>query len=203
MSYLTNTFDEQIVKLLKNGSIGFVPSDTVYGLSAIALNKDAVNQIHKIKGRDDDKPFIVLLASIEQAECIGLNLDDLEAVRRLWPARLTFICPVGWSTPEFLHRGMGTLAVRVPDNKELRQLIAKTGPLVSTSANLQGEPTIKTASEANSIFGDRLDFFVDAGDLNGKASTIVQLQNGQLVVIRQGAYKLNGLEVGKTLAKTL
>lgn len=203
MSYFTKSFDERIVKLLKSGSVGFMPSDTVYSLSAVALNEDSARRIYKVKGRDRNKPFIVLLAGVSQAKILGLNLDDFKYVRQLWPAQLTFICAAGNSTPLFLHKGRGTLAIRVPDSSRLRQLIAKTGPLLSTSANLQGEPVVNTVSEAKKKFGHKLDFFVDSGKLSGKTSTIVQMQNNRLKVIRQGAYKINAPEVGKTLAKTL
>jgi L-threonylcarbamoyladenylate synthase len=82
------------------------------------------------------------------------------------------------------------LAVRVPDNFELRNLIKKTGPIVSTSANLRGQEPAKTVKEARKYFGDRLDFYVDAGHLDSQPSTLVKIENNKLKVVRQGAYEI-------------
>ena len=187
MSYITNSFDEQIVSLLKNGAVGLVPSDTIYGLSALALDESAVNRIYELKGRDERQPFPVLLANTEQAEQFGVSLKDLELVQNLWPAPLTIIVSAP-NFPEFLHRGLKTLAIRILDNDELRKLLEKTGPLVSTSANLHGEQPTSSVNEAKKVFGDSLDFYVDAGTLHGEPSTIVQAENGKLKVVRQGVY---------------
>lgn len=189
MSYFTDSFDEKIVSLLKNGAVGFMPSDTVYGLSAAALNKDAVTRIYELKGRDDHKPCIILLADVSQAKQLNINPEDLNLVSHLWPASLTFIAPAE-SSPEFLCRNLKTLAVRVPDNEDLRKLLGRCGPLVSTSANLQGERVAHDIAKAEEVFGDKLDFYVDFGILSGEPSTIVQAENGQLKIIRPGAYKL-------------
>lgn len=189
MSYFTKTFDDKIVNLLKNGAVGFMPSDTVYGLSATALNNDAVQRIYNLKGRDNNKPCIILLANVAQAKVIGINPVDLSLVANLWPAALSFITPAG-NSPEHLNRGFSTLAVRVPGNDQLRQVILQTGPLVSTSANLQNNPIAHETQKAIEYFDDKLDFYVDAGTLDGQPSTIVQAENGSLMVIRQGVYTL-------------
>ena len=179
-----------VVKLLKDGAVGHLPSDTIYGLSCVALNERAVERIYQLKGRDYDKPFIILLTSVEQAAQLGVNPKDLGPVKDLWPAPLTAITRAGQKTPELLHRGTYTLALRVPDNAELRKLISRTGPLVSTSANPQGQEPAKTLEQAKKYFGDKLDFYIDAGDLKIQPSTMVQIQNGGLKIVRQGAYEV-------------
>jgi L-threonylcarbamoyladenylate synthase len=82
------------------------------------------------------------------------------------------------------------LAVRMPDNNDLRRLIDKVGPIVSTSANLQGQVPAKNVEDAQKYFGDKLDFYVDAGKLNGEPSTLVKIENGQIIILRQGSYKI-------------
>lgn len=152
------------------------------------MSKESVEKIYKLKGRDYRKPLIILLADIEQAEELGMNLDDLEPLRRLWPAQLTVIVPTTHKTPDFLHRGTHTLAVRVPDNDELRGLIRQVGPLVSTSANPQGQDPTRTVKQAKKYFGDKLDFYIDAGELKASPSTLARLEKGRLRILRQGAY---------------
>lgn len=170
--------------------MGFVPSDTIYGLSCAALNRKAVERIYELKGRDYDKPLIILLADIEQVKELGIDSAALEPLRRLWPAQLTIVVSTSEKTPEFLHRGTNTLAVRVPDNEEIRKLIRQTGPLVSTSANPQGQEPAANVDQAKKYFGDKLDFYVDAGEINARPSTLVRLESGKLRVLRQGAYKV-------------
>lgn len=189
MPYFTDNFDETVVKLLEDGAVGLVPSDTVYGLSAVALNEGSVRRIYELKGRDNHKPYIILLADFNQANQLGINPEDLSLVSRLWPAPLTFIAPAE-NAPEFLHRGTQSLAIRIPNNETLRELLVLVGPLLSTSANLQGEAIAQDMSMAKLYFGDKLDFYVDAGTLSGQPSTIVQAQNGQLKILRPGAFKL-------------
>jgi L-threonylcarbamoyladenylate synthase len=187
VSYFTNSFDNKIVELLKNGRVGLLPTDTIYGLSAVALNKNAVEQIHKLKDRDN-RPMIVLVSDIEQLQYLGIKSQEPEVTRH-WPGALSVIFESS-QIPEWLHRGTNSLAVRLPDSRQLRGLIAKTGPLVSTSANLQGQEPAKNIKEAKKYFGDMLDFYVDAGEIKGISSTLVKIENGQLKVLRQGAYKI-------------
>jgi L-threonylcarbamoyladenylate synthase len=189
VSYFSNSFDERIIELLRAGGAGFMPSDTVYGLSALAQYEAAVSKIYELKGRDNNKPCIILLANVEQARQVGIESDTLKAVQPYWPAALTFIAPAP-NAPKYLHRGLKSLAVRVPDNKELLRLLSTVGPLVSTSANLQNEPVAHDIHIAREYFGDRLDFYVDSRTLNGQPSTIAQLNaRGELEIIRQGAWQ--------------
>lgn len=184
------TAQDAIITALKGDGVGVLPSDTIYGLSCLALNQEAVERIYQLKGRDYHKPLIILLANIEQAGQLGIEPNVLEPVRKLWPAPLTVIVSTGQMTPEFLHRGMHALAVRIPNNAELRELISEIGPIVSTSANVQGQKPANSVAKAREYFGDRLDFYIDAGVLNNMPSTLVRLKNDKLRIIRQGAYKV-------------
>jgi L-threonylcarbamoyladenylate synthase len=194
MSYSTNRLDDRIVELLKNGAVGLLPSDTIYGLSAVALNKDAVERVHELKGRDGNKPLIVLIANIKQLKELGLSKEQSELVENYWPAALSVIFESG-NVPAWLELGSSSLAVRMPDNQELRDLIAKTGPIVSTSANLQGKKPAASVKEAKNYFNEHLDFYVDIGELNGEPSTLVLIENDQLKIVRQGSYNLPEPEI--------
>jgi L-threonylcarbamoyladenylate synthase len=178
------------IEIIKKGGVGLVPTDTIYGLSGLALDEDAVERVYELKGRDYDKPLIILLADIDQAEKLGANIDDLEPVRKYWPSPLTVVARAGKLTPGFLHRGTHKLAIRVPDYPELREMIKQTGPLVSTSANPQGKQPARNVNGAKKYFGKELDFYIDIGELEARPSTIVELKGGELKLIRQGAYKV-------------
>jgi L-threonylcarbamoyladenylate synthase len=189
VSYYTNKFDNTIVELLKNGAVGLVPTDTIYGLSAVALNKDAVEKVHKLKKRDDKKPLVVLISSINQLQDLGINNEQSKLIKNYWPGPLSVEFEAK-NAPHWLHRGMYYFAVRIPDNNDLLKLIKKTGPIVSTSANLQGKKPASSAKEAEEYFGKNIDFYLDIGMLQGQPSTLVKIENGQIITLRQGAYRL-------------
>lgn len=189
MSYSTDKIDDHVVQLLKSGKVGLLPSDTIYGLSALALNEQAVERIHRLKVRDSSKPLIVLIAKIEQLDDLGLKKEQAELVEQYWPGPLSVIFK-SENIPEWLQLGTKSLAVRMPGYLELCDLIAKIGPIISTSANLQGQKPAESAAEAQKIFGGKLDFYVDMGKLEGQPSTLVVIENGKLKVVRQGACKI-------------
>ncbi len=170
-----------------------MPSDTIYGLSCRALDKKTVERLRKIKGRDKNKPFIVLISSADQLDELGIITTDAAPALRYWPGRLTIICQAE-GAPLWLHRGTKTLAVRQPDDETLRQLIDKTGPLISTSANIADQRPAKSFAGAQKLFGDKLDFYVDRGTISKKASTIIRATFSKVEVVRQGSVKIKGVK---------
>jgi L-threonylcarbamoyladenylate synthase len=188
MSYVTKTFDDEVVRLLKSGGVGFMPSDTIYGLSCRALDKKAVERLHRIKGRDKKKPFIVLISDTTQLKELGVISTEIAAALRYWPGPLTIISEAE-EAPSWLHRGTRSLAVRQPDNQEVLELMKRAGPLISTSANEAGQKPIDSTTKAQKIFGKKLDFYVDAGVIKNKPSTIIRKNNYKFEVIRRGAIK--------------
>jgi L-threonylcarbamoyladenylate synthase len=190
VAYITEGFDNEIIRLLKAGGVGLLPTDTIYGLSCVALDKPAVEKVHRIKQRDKTKPFVVLISHIEQLNDLGIITTDAAPALRYWPGRLTLIC-VAEKAPDWLQMGTRTLAVRQPDHDRLRDLIDKTGPIISTSANLSGGRPAASVKQARGYFGDKLDFYVDSGELEGQPSTIVKSSFKGLEVVRPGAVIIN------------
>lgn len=186
MPYTTNGLDFHIQRLLLEGKVGCMPSDTIYGLSCRALDRQAVEKLHQIKGRPYDKPFIILVSDIKMLDLLSISSDQAKIAGKYWPGQLTMICPAEHPA-KWLDLGLGTLAVRVPDNEALLKLISNTGPLISTSANPNREKPAETINEARKYFRDQLDFYVDTGRLSAIASTIVRLNNDKLEVVRPGA----------------
>lgn len=189
MSYISDSFDDEIVSLLKRGKVGLLPTDTIYGFSAKALDETAVERIHKLKSRDSRKPLIVLISDLKMLDLLSISAGQAKIAQKYWPGPLSVVLPS--LAPDFLTRATGSLAVRMPDYPALLKLINEVGPIVSTSANSQGQEPVKNVADARGLFDDELDFFVDAGELDNPPSTLATVRGGKLRVVRPGAVKID------------
>jgi tRNA threonylcarbamoyl adenosine modification protein (Sua5/YciO/YrdC/YwlC family) len=180
---------DEIAALLRSGGIVLLPTDTIYGLHALA-NDASSAKIAAIKARDAEKRFVMIAASVAQLETIGADVPSM--LNNIWPAPLTAI----------LRRGTGTIAARVPDLKWLRDLLERTGPLISTSANRSGEPPITIADALPDELLRAIDGVVDAGPRNGKPSAIVDFTETEPRFIREGDPRFTQ-DLRKTLSKKL
>jgi len=181
-------------KVLKDGGVAVIPTDTLYGLVASAFNKKAVERVYKIRGRDKNKPCIVLISSFSDLKKfnISLNLDQNKFLQKVWPGKVSVILPCIEKKLQYLHRGTKTIAFRMvgPRNKNLYKILKNVGPLVAPSANPQGLTPATKRSEARKYFGKSVDAYVCVGTRNSKPSTLVKYNKGELVVIRNGAVKI-------------
>jgi L-threonylcarbamoyladenylate synthase len=189
MQILDSLHDPKLVSLLKDGAVGVMPSDTVYGLMCRADNETAVARLYEVKHREN-KPGTLIAANIQQLVDLGLKERYLKAVERFWPGAISVRIP---HPPHYLtDPSNGTIAVRIPDDKDLLELLKQTGPLQTTSANMAGEPVATQLAEAQRAFGDTIDFYVEGGDLSGRPpSTIIQIVDDAIEVIREGAVKID------------
>lgn len=187
--------DPEIVGLLKSGAVGVLPSDTVYGLVCSATNESAVTRLYALKLREH-KPGTVIAASTDQLVVLGLRARYLNAVESFWPGPVSVIIPT--ANLNYLRQDVDGLAARIPGDEAVHNLLLKTGPLITTSANKPGQPTANTILEAKAYFGDTVDFYVDGGDLSGHPpSTIVRIVDDAIEIIREGAVKID--ETGKII----
>lgn len=193
---------DSIAAALDSGGVVLLPTDTIYGLHAKADDAAAVAKIAEMKGREGEKPFVVLAASLEQVEAMGavLNDDVRPLLAAVWPAPVTAILPL--RAPIAASRGASTVAVRVPALDWLRELLVRTGPLVSTSANRSGESPIRVPSDLARPLQSQLAAIVDAGPLMGEASAIVDFTGNPPRVVR-GSETLFTQKVWKSLWKWL
>ena len=183
----------QIIKLLKVGKIGVIPTDTIYGIVGSALNPQTVEKIYQLRKRNLDKPFIILIGSMEDLEEFGIQLtkDQRNFLNSHWPNPLSIILPISGEKFKYLHRGKYSLAFRMPKDEKLLELLKKVGPLVAPSANFEGEKPSETIAEAKKYFGDSVDFYIDEGNKSVTASTLILLNSdGTFKIVRQGQYKL-------------
>ncbi len=184
-------FDTVADQLQKTGAVGVIPTDTVYGVVARATDIEAVSRLYQLKTREN-KPGTIIAADIDQLENLGLKRRYLKAVEQFWPGALSVIIPAADPALSYLHQGQQTLAVRIPDHLALQKLLQKTGPLVTSSANHPGKPTAVTVDQAKDYFGDRVDFYIDGGDLSDRQpSTIIRIVDDAIEVLRAGAVKIN------------
>ncbi len=173
-----------------DGSVGIIPTDTIYGLAAQASDKVAVEKLYKLKSRDQ-KPGTIISASIGQLEELGLKRRYLTAVEQYWPGAVSVVIPCADPSLAYLHQGKMSLAVRIPADKNLQKLLKETGPLLTSSVNHPGEAPANTVEEANEYFGDQVDFYIDGGDLSDQEpSTIIRVVDDEIEVLRQGAGKI-------------
>lgn len=193
MTDLFQNFEsDKLVSLLQNGSLGVLPTDTVYGLVCSSLNQDAVERLYVLKSREK-KPGTIIAASIDQLVGLGLKRRYLKAVEGYWPGGVSVIIPTVDPSTAHLRQGLPGLAVRVVADKKLIELLLRTGPLLTSSANLPGEKPADTIEEAREYFGDEVDFYVDGGDLKGrKSSTLIRIVDDAVEVLREGAVTIRG-----------
>ena len=180
---------KDIINIIKNGGIGVMPTDTIYGLVGSAFSRKAVERIYRARKREKNKPFIVLIGSIKDLSRFGIRIDKrlrsfLEAA---WDAVPTsIILPVKNKKFLYLHRGTSSLAFRLPKDKWLREFIKKTGPLAAPSANPAGFSPARNIKEAREYFGDRaclartggggVDFYLDRGTKKGSPSILIEIR---------------------------
>ncbi len=165
---------DELAEMLRTGGVALLPTDTIYGLHALATDERAVARIRAMKGRDGDKPFVIIAASVEQLRTLGVGVP--EQLSGIWPAPLTAI----------LTSGESTIAARIPDLEWLRALLDRTGPLVSTSANRSGEPPVTSPEALANDLQNGLDALLDQGPREGKPSTIVDFTGAEPRLVREG-----------------
>jgi len=180
------------IGILKNGGVGVMPTDTIYGIVGSALSERSVKRIYKLRKRSSKKPMIILIGSIKDLGLFKIKLSrkQRKILGKLWPGKVSVVLPCKGKKFYYLHRGTQTLAFRLPKPKWLTSVLKKTGPLVAPSANLEGEKPASTAKEAKKYFRWQADFYWEKGKLNSKPSTLVSLKNGKVEILREGIRRI-------------
>lgn len=178
-------------EVLKAGGVVVYPTETLYGLGANAWNPDAVRKVRGIKQREGQKPILVIVHSEEAV--LGLTDEIPEAgrllMRAFWPGPLTLVFAAGQHAPPDLSPETGTIGIRISSSPLCLKLAALCGyPIVSTSANISGQQTPRTAEMIETVLGSGVDLFLDAGILpKGPPSTVVDVTGPHPRILREGA----------------
>ncbi len=180
---------DNTINILKNGGVGILPTDTLYGLVGLALNKKSVERIYELKNRSENKPFIILISKIKNLKLFGVEIKKKEKtiLKKYWPGPNTIIleCPTLPKEMSYLRPLNNTLAFRCPNQKQLNGLLNRVGPMVAPSANPEGLPPAQNIEQAKVYFGEAVDFYVDGGQLNGQPSTIIKFENDKIIFLRK------------------
>ena len=175
------------IQILKNSGVGVIPTDTIYGLACTAFDKKALDRLFQIKGRDENKPPVIIISSIKDLEKFGAKISQTHSdfMKKYWPGKVTVIFEVAKEF-EYLDKGKG-LAIRFPNDKNIQEFLKQTGPLATSSANMQGQPPAKNITEARKYFANDVDFYEDGGELDSAPSTLVKIVGDKVEVLRVGA----------------
>lgn len=179
----------QAAEFIKSGEIVAFPTETVYGLGANALNVDACKKIFVVKGRPNDKPLSLHVASIEMASTIAKFDSRAEKLFAAFcPGALTIILPKNKIIPDFVTCG-ATVGIRFPANEVALSLIRLANcPIAAPSANLSGKMPPKTAQEVFDNLSGKIPLILDGGACKfGISSTIIDLTGAEPKILRHGA----------------
>ena len=189
------TFNEA-AKVIRRGGVIAFRTDTFYGLGADPLNAAAVRKIKELKGREENKPILLLIADADQ---IDRFIEAPDSYRKIalqhWPAALTLIGKARPELPTDLTAGTNTIGLRLPDDEAVRALVRVCGgALTATSANPSGSPPAQTAAEVESYFPNGIDLIINGGAaLITEASTVVDVSGERPRMIREGVVKRSEL----------
>ena len=181
---------EVAAKILREGGLVALPTETVYGLGADGLNVEAVANIFKAKGRPQDNPLILHVAHPKEIEkfCYDIPQAAYDLAEAYWPGPLTMVLHARDIVPRTTTGGLDTVAVRCPDNAVTRKIIELSGvPIAAPSANISGKPSTTTAQHVLHDHDGNIDAVVDGGPCRGGVeSTIVDLTDSRPRLLRPG-----------------
>ena len=175
-------------EILQKGGLVAFPTDTVYGVGALAFDGKAVESIYVAKDRPAEKAIPILIGDPEDLEKVGMDIPDAarKLAARFWPGPLTILVPKRLDLPESVS-ATSTVGVRVPDHAVTRALLRVTGPLAVTSANISGRQSPVIAQEVYEQLGKRITLIIDGGRTpGGIPSTLVDCTTPELKILREG-----------------
>ncbi len=173
---------------LLSGGVVIFPTDTVYGIGALPTFPSAINQIFELKNRPTTMPLPLLLSEAKQISSVSSYRSPImdQLTEMFWPGPLTLIVPDVMPAISQSLNGQETIAVRCPNHDFVRELVTRTGPVATTSANLHGQPTALTLTEIAQSF-EAVELGIDDGKCDhGIASTILDLTKPNPEILRQG-----------------
>lgn len=190
--FLTDSKEDiqSAAKILQNGGLCAIPTETVYGLAANALDSDAVKEIFSAKGRPQDNPLIVHISDMSQLDSLveEIPASAQKLMEAFWPGPLTIIMKRSANVPPEVSCGLSTVAIRFPAHPVAQKIIEACGfPLAAPSANRSGAPSPTTALHVIGDLNGRIDAIIDGGDCEvGLESTVVTVADGEVRLLRPG-----------------
>ncbi|HFI0634570.1 TPA: L-threonylcarbamoyladenylate synthase [Streptococcus suis] len=180
---------DKLRTILENGGAVVLPTETVYGLFAQALNEEAVNHVYQLKQRPRDKAMNLNVSNLNDIYFFSQNPPHyLEKLyNRFMPGPLTIILKANENVPFWVNSGLDTVGFRLPKHEKTLRLISETGPLIGPSANVSGQESGKEFTKLLSQFSEKLEGIADDKALTGIDSTILDLSGPKARILRQGS----------------
>lgn len=179
------------IDALSKGELIVYPTDTIYGIGADIFNESAVKKVFEVKKRPENNPLPIAVAKIEDIERLAIVNENARILaNHFLPGKLTLVLRKRPCVPYFVTGGSDNVAVRIPNNEIALQITSKFGPITATSANIHGKETPSNIKDIKKQFkrGD-ISVYIDYGVLEGKASTVVDVSSGDLIMLREGDIK--------------
>lgn len=180
---------DKLRTILENGGAVVLPTETVYGLFAQALNEDAVNHVYQLKQRPRDKAMNLNVSNLNDIYFFSQNTPFFleKLYNRFMPGPLTIILKANEKVPFWVNSGLDTVGFRLPNHEQTLRLISEAGPLIGPSANISGNESGKKFSDIQAQFSVDLPGIEDDQALTGIDSTILDLSGQKARILRQGA----------------
>jgi len=181
---------DRAVEVVSRGGVIAFRTDTLYGLGADPFNREAVRRIKQLKGREENKPILIVISDYDQ---LHRFINDVSPAfellaKHFWPGSLTLIGRASEGIPEEITAGTKSVGVRLPDDDRVRGLVRNCGgALTATSANPSQAAPAGSAREVHDYFGDAIDLVIDDGEVESDLpSTVVDVSGGEPRLIREG-----------------
>ena len=189
---------DNCIEEIKNGGIVIFPTETVYGIGTNAFCEESVRKIYEIKNRPDEKPLSILLNNKEQIGKYAIISNDIERkiIENFMPGPITIILERKKGILDYVAPEKNTIGIRIPDNNIILEILGKLDlPMVAPSANISGEPSAIELKDILEVFKDKVDICIDGGKCEiSESSTIVQVVDNKIQIIRQGKITLEEIE---------
>ena len=186
----TNQSLLRVAETIAGGGIIAFRTDTLYGLGADPFNREAVRRIKQLKGREENKPILIVISDYDQ---LHRFIDDVSPAfellaKHFWPGALTLIGRASASIPEEITAGAKSVGVRLPDDDRVRAIVRSCGgALTATSANPSDAAPAGSAREVHNYFGEAIDLIIDDGEVESDLpSTVVDVSGAEPRLIREG-----------------
>ncbi len=184
---------QRALEILQAGGLVAFPTDTVYGVGALAFDGKAVESIYRAKDRPIEKAIPILIGDVDDINKVAseVPLMTKKLAERFWPGPLTIVVPKHTDLPDSVS-ATNTVGVRVPDHIIARSVLRAAGPMAVTSANISGKPSPSTAEEVFAQLNSRIALILNGGKTpGGIPSTLVDCTGSKPIIVREGPIKLD------------
>ncbi len=189
---------QRTVRMLRAGGVAAVPTDTLYGVLADALDDSAVGKVFDAKTRAVSTPLPIFISSIDDLFRYGSRVPEVafRLANEFWPGKLTIVVPRSPLLSSLVSGGLDTIGMRIPDHPVPRAIVALLrSPVTATSANISGMPSLTSGADVARELGERLDIVFDGGELQpSMPSTVIDTSSQPPLILREGAVAVSDIE---------